>query len=176
MRKRRELSVTYANAIYELALEGWLTSLKGIEDALGRDRALLASLNDQTIELARRQDMARKLMPEGTSDEVFNFISLLLSKNDFDLFGDVIMQLERLARRGPRPQVARVTTAVPLAEEEREEVEQALLARFGIGLEFDFVVDESILGGVIVRVGDQIIDDSVAGKLSALKESLVTAE
>ncbi len=176
MRRDRELSVTYANAIYELALEGWLASLQAIEDALSRNETVMVSLRDQTVELAERQDTVKELMPEGAGEEVFNFVSLLLSKNQLHLLRDVILQLERLARRGPRPQVARVTTAVSLTEEEREETEKRLTDRFGVGLEFEFVVDESIVGGVIVRVGDEIIDDSVAGKLAALKQSLVAAE
>jgi F-type H+-transporting ATPase subunit delta len=176
VRKDRELSATYANAIYELALEGWLTSLKAVKDALNSDETVSASLQDRSVELARRQDTAMGLMPDGTGEEVSNFISLLLSKNHLHLLDGVIMSLEQLARRGARPRVARVTTAVPLVEDEQEEVEKTLMARFGVGLEFDFLVDESILGGAVIRVGDEVIDDSVAGKLSALREGLVAAE
>lgn len=115
-------------------------------------------------------------MPQGASEEVVNFVSLLISKNHIHLLGDVILQLEHLSRQGPRPRVARVTTAVPLAAKERERVENFLTARFGGGLEFGFLVDESILGGLIARVGDEIIDDSIAAKLAALRQSVVAAE
>lgn len=175
-RKDRELSATYANAIYETALEGWLASLKAFEEALADDESIAASLRDATLELAQRQDAAREVLPRGASEEVFNFVSLLISKNHLHLLSDVILQLEHLARRGPRLRVARVTTAVPLTEEEREQVENALVARFGDSLEFEFIVDESVLGGVVARVGDEIIDDSVAAKLAALRESVVAAE
>lgn len=171
-----ELSATYANAIYETALEDWLVSLKAFEEALADDETIAASLTDATLELAQRQDVARKVLPPGAREEVFNFVSLLISKNHLHLLGDVIVQLEHLARRGPRPRVARVTTAVPLKEEERERVEDALVGRFGGGLEFEFVVDESILGGLVARVGDEIVDDSVASKLAALRESVLAAE
>jgi F-type H+-transporting ATPase subunit delta len=171
-----ELSATYAEAIYETALEDWLASLKAFEEALADDETIAASLKDATLELAQRQDVARKALPPGASEEVFNFVSLLISKNHLHLLGDVIVQLEHLARRGPRPRVARVTTAVPLGEEEREQVEDALVDRFGGGLEFEFVVDESILGGLVARVGDEIVDDSVASKLAALRESVLAAE
>jgi F-type H+-transporting ATPase subunit delta len=175
-RKDRELSATYANAINETALEDWLTSLKAVDEVLKRDESIAASLKDATLELSQRQDAARKAMPDGAREEVFNFVSLLISKNHLDLLGDVIRQLELLSRQGRRPRVARVTTAVPLAEKERVGVEDTLTARFGSGLEFEFLVDESILGGIIARVGDEIIDDSIAAKLAALRESVVAAE
>jgi F-type H+-transporting ATPase subunit delta len=175
-KKDRELSATYANAIYETALEGWLTSLKAVDEGLSRDETIAASLREATLELSQRQDIARKVMPQGASEEVVNFVSLLISKNHIHLLGDVILQLERLSRQGPRPRVARVTTAVPLAAKERERVENFLTARFGGGLEFGFLVDESILGGLIARVGDEIIDDSIAAKLAALRQSVVAAE
>jgi F-type H+-transporting ATPase subunit delta len=175
-RKDRELSATYAKAIFDTALEGWLTSLKAVDEGLKRDESIAASLGDATLELSARQDMARKAMPRGASEEVFNFVSLLISRNHIHLLGDVITQLERLSRPGPRPRVARVTTAVPLAENERARVEEGLTARFGSGLEFEFLVDQSILGGLIARVGDEVIDDSIAAKLAALRESVAAAE
>jgi F-type H+-transporting ATPase subunit delta len=176
VRRSRELANNYANAIYEVVLEDWLSSLKAVGEALNRDATLMTSLRDPNLELARKQNMVRGILPEGTPEEVFNFVSLLLSKNHIDLLGNVVAQLERLARRGARPRVARVTSAVPLTDDEQEQLENQLTVRFGAGLDLQFVVDESILGGLTVRVGDEIIDASVAGKLAALRESLLSAE
>ncbi len=70
-------------------------------------------------------------------------------------------------------QVATVKSAVPLTEEERQALRQKLAPNFGGDIELTCQVDPHILGGVIVRVGDQVIDGSVAGKLEALKKSLL---
>lgn len=69
----------------------------------------------------------------------------------------------------------RVKSAVPLTDDERATLESKLQARFGEALGFEYVVDPAVLGGVLVRVGDQIIDGSVAGKLAALREHLAAA-
>jgi F-type H+-transporting ATPase subunit b len=69
-------------------------------------------------------------------------------------------------------QQAVVTTAVPLTEEEKERYLAALQAQLGAGAAVDFVSDPSILGGVIVRVGDQVIDDSVVAKLEGMRTRL----
>lgn len=78
-------------------------------------------------------------------------------------------------RRIPRDRLVRVRSAVPLTEEEKSALRGKITRRFGHNLEFQFEVDESILGGVVVRVGDKVIDGSVAGKLAALRESLKAA-
>lgn len=69
-------------------------------------------------------------------------------------------------------QRAVVTTAVPLTEEEKEHYRAALQAQLGTDATVDYQTDPSILGGVIVRVGDQVIDDSVMAKLEGMRTRL----
>lgn len=70
-------------------------------------------------------------------------------------------------------EVAVVKSAIPLTEEERIALCKKLENRFGDRLTLRWEVDPTILGGVLIRVGDKIIDGSVAGKLAALKRSLI---
>ena len=97
---------------------------------------------------------------------------MLLREGHLGLLGDVVADLTRLSTRGPEAQVARITSAVALTSDEREALRQRIHARFGLDVDLDFRVDSSVLGGVIVQVGDKIIDGSVAGKLNALHERL----
>jgi F-type H+-transporting ATPase subunit b len=66
---------------------------------------------------------------------------------------------------------AQVTSALPLNPEEQEAVKRDVLARAG-AKEVHFRVDPSILGGLVIRVGDKVLDSSVAGKLEGLRQSL----
>lgn len=70
-------------------------------------------------------------------------------------------------------EVAVVKSAIPLTEEERIALRKKLENRFGDRLTLRWEVDPTILGGVLIRVGDKIIDGSVAGKLASLKRSLI---
>ena len=65
-----------------------------------------------------------------------------------------------------------VTSALPLTESEQAAVRNDVLARLGEGADVSFRVDPSILGGLVVRVGDKVLDGSVSGKLSAMSEQL----
>ena len=67
---------------------------------------------------------------------------------------------------------AEVTTALPLTAEEQETVRKDVLARLGGGATTSFRVDPRILGGMVVRIGDRVVDGSVAGKLENLRQSL----
>lgn len=67
---------------------------------------------------------------------------------------------------------AEVVSALPLTEEEQEVIKKDLLARTGVQA-VTFRVDPSILGGLVIRVGDKVVDGSVAGRLQALREALV---
>lgn len=67
---------------------------------------------------------------------------------------------------------AEVTSALPLTPEEQEAVKRDVLARIGAHSTVAFRVDPSILGGLIIRVGDKVVDGSVAGQLEALRQSL----
>lgn len=69
-------------------------------------------------------------------------------------------------------QSAEVTSALPLSEKEKEQVEKDVLAKIGPQAAVSFRVDPSILGGLVVRVGDKVLDGSVAGKLESLRQNL----
>lgn len=66
---------------------------------------------------------------------------------------------------------AQVTSALPLSNEEQESVKRDVLSKAG-AKEVTFRVDPSILGGLVIRVGDKVLDSSVAGKLEGLRQSL----
>jgi len=65
-----------------------------------------------------------------------------------------------------------VVSAVPLDEEERKTLEEKLRARFGERLAIDYRVDPDILGGMIVRVGDVLMDYSLRSRLESLRQRL----
>ena len=67
---------------------------------------------------------------------------------------------------------AEVTSALPLTEVEQDAVKRDVLAKAGGDTTVAFRVDPAILGGLVIRVGDKVVDGSVAGQLGSLRESL----
>jgi F-type H+-transporting ATPase subunit b len=67
---------------------------------------------------------------------------------------------------------AEVTSALPLTSEEQETVQNDIVEKMGSGASISFRVDPNILGGLVIRVGDKVLDGSVSGKLQGLRQSL----
>jgi F-type H+-transporting ATPase subunit delta len=170
--KVEELARKYAQAAYQYTTEGWLGRLSAVRDRLAADPALLADLTNTELSFAQRRARLDGVLPSDVQSDVRNFLYLLLREGHIGLLDDVIADLSRLSTQAPWAQVARITSAVPLTPDEVEAFRQRIHTRFGSDVDLDFRVDPSILGGVIVQVGDKVIDGSVAGKLDALHERL----
>ncbi len=170
--KAPELSRKYALAIFSQALEKWLSPLNAVQGELAGNAALLTGLEDSSRSFSQKQADLDKLIPAGTDQPVRNFLYTLLQEDDMALLPDVIAELERMTRGGPQVQVARVTTAVELSDEEKDRFRQKLRTKYGQNLDFVFNVDPGIYGGVIVQIGDKVIDGSIAARLEALGQAL----
>lgn len=165
------LAQTYAQALFEQAVSNWLTPLKQVAASLAQSN-LVAQLDDANIAFAQKQELLKQVVPANSAPQVQNLVSLLVSKNQAHLLPQVVAEFERHAQRTPTSAVAQVTSAVALTDAERHSLEAKMRAQFGKETAFNYAVDASLMGGMIVRVGDKVIDASVAGKLAALKEKL----
>ena len=162
----------YAAAIYDLALEAWTRQLGGIQEALRKDTALRTVLDDAGRSTKDKLEQLVRSVPGGLDDPVRKFVGTLLEAGQLDQLDAILVEFERMARRRPEHKLAQVTTAVPLTAAEEEALRARLVDRFGSDLEFDFKVDAALIGGVHLRVGDQVIDGTVAGKLASLRDRL----
>ncbi len=165
------LAQTYARALYDQAIANWLTSLKTLATALAR-AGVTDQLDTAGLDFSKKQEVLRAHLSPNTPAEIQNLAALLASKNHIHLLPHIIAEFERYAQRTDTRTRATITSAVPLLDAEKSALETKLRAQFGAELACDYVVDPAILGGVIVRVGDKVIDGSVAGKFAELKEIL----
>ena len=170
--KPQELSRKYATAVFSLALEKWLTALTAVQDKLARTPDLVKTLDDPDQSFAERQKTLDGIIPTDSDQGVRNFLYTLLKNGDIGLLKNVLVDLGQLARGGPQVQVARVTTAIALSDNDKEQFRQKLRAKYGANTELLFDVDPAILGGAIVQVGDKLIDGSVVTRLESLQNML----
>ncbi len=163
-----------ARAIYDLALEPWTRQLNAVREALAGNPGLRTAANDVSQGVEPRLKLLAAALPEPLSEGVRRFLGTLLAAGQLGQLDLILVEFDRLVHRRAERRVAHVTSAVPLTSAEQEALRQRLYRQFGSGLEFNFTVDPALLGGIRLRVGDQVIDGSVAAKLSALRERLTT--
>jgi F-type H+-transporting ATPase subunit delta len=162
----------YAQAIYELALETWTRQLSEIQKALRKDAALRQALSDAGTQPAERLATLVQAVPGGLTRQVRNFVGRLLEDGQVDQLDAILDEFERLVTHRMELRQAFVTTAVDLTDAERRALSARLTDQYGPDLEIHFDVDASLLGGVRLRIGDRVIDGSVAGKLAAMRDRL----
>ena len=103
-----------------------------------------------------------------------NLLKLMLQEGDMDLLPEVSAALGHAVSGGKQPVRAEITSATELSDAHKQALQQALTQQYGEELVFYFGVDASLMGGLRVRVGDRLIDTSVATRLAALRESLAS--
>jgi F-type H+-transporting ATPase subunit delta len=170
--KADELSRKYATAVFSQALEPWLTSLGFIRDRLAANPSLVEKLQDSEQPFGERQTALDAIIPADTGQPVRNFMYAMLRDGDIGLLTGVVGELDRMTRGGPLVEVARVTTAFALSDDEKEHFRQKLRANYGDKLEVIFSIDSAILGGAIVQIGDKVIDGSVSTRLDSMSNIL----
>jgi F-type H+-transporting ATPase subunit delta len=169
----------YAQAVFELAAES------GTLDAWSRDLQTIATFASEAdvvgvVESGRVPASEKlRLLSAGIEAHVsplaMNLVKLLASRGKLHLARGIQAAYEELAdeRRGIAH--ATVTTAVPLADDEKQAIATRLSALTGLRVDVTPVVDASIIGGVIARIGDQLIDGSTRTRLVALKRRIAAA-
>jgi len=167
---------SYAQAFHEAAMERWLSGLQVISARLAEDPGLMERLQAADVDFSERQPLLEGVFPVEADPPVRNLIYTLMQRGDLALLGEVTESLrQRMRRAEAMPIAVEVTSAVALTDEQRAALASKLEAQYGSGLDIHYRVDPAILGGLIVRVGDKLIDGSLATRMAAMKQALGVA-
>lgn len=170
MSEQRNRASRYAQAILETVLEQWQSALNQVSDALDQNSNLRSTLESATPDADSKLSALRGILPAGTPAEVQNFLRVLTQEGDLGLIPAIVAELRAELAGQAEPQKAEIVSAVELSEQEQADLRRRLIAEHGEGLIFSFRVDPSLLGGLRVRVGDTLIDNTVASRLTAMRE------
>lgn len=164
----------YAQAVFQIMVEKWQASLQEVTAAIARDESLAGLLADAGKDGADKVSALEAALPAGLPVEVSNFVKLLAQEGDFSLLPQISAALSQTASGRGGPTKADIVSAVELSADEQSEMRRKLAQEYGDGLVYTFSVDPSLMGGLRVRVGDKLIDTSVASRLASLRESLAS--
>jgi F-type H+-transporting ATPase subunit delta len=178
MARRDTAARRYAEAAFEVAmrdgsLERWRPQLDLAAGIAGDERALDVLANP-SVPLERRTKALDDMLGERVSRPVRNLIQLMLRRGRIEQLPRVAAEFRRLddVRQGITHAIA--TSATELTPDEVRALTARLEQSTGGRISLDTQVDPSLLGGLVVRVGDRLMDGSVRGRLERLRNQLIS--
>jgi F-type H+-transporting ATPase subunit delta len=176
MLNRTTLARPYARAVFAVARQGgrlpaWSENL-ALAATIAGDPEIRQFTGDPRV---GREQLLKLIsgLGEGRFDDTFNnFLKVMVTYDRLELLPEVAAQFEHLRREAENRINVQVTSAMPLSGEESQLLTERLKARFGREVDLDIEVDASLIGGAVIRAGDQVIDGSVRGRLEQLGRQL----
>lgn len=153
--------------------------LADVEDELFQFATILKSndqlrntLNDANVAIEERIAVIDTILKGKALNTTKGIISMLVASERSGLLDEIVDAFVKEAAKTRSKEVATIRTAVALDEATVEKIAAALSKRTGKDLDVKVIVDESVMGGIIANVGDEVIDGSVKTRLAKLKETI----
>lgn len=167
----------YAETLFELGreqntIDQWISDLAFLSELLSNHK-LLVVLTDPRLALATKKDIVSDLTQGKVNASAFGLAMVLVEQNALDLMTRIQNEFSLLYDEYHQRVKATVTTAVPLSPEDEVKVLDYLKVLTGKTVVPSYQIDPAMLGGVIARVGDTLIDNSVQQRLKVLRDRLV---
>jgi F-type H+-transporting ATPase subunit delta len=169
------LARRYAEAYFSLAQEagdiaGWRAQLEGVAATLG-DPAISSALVNPRTSLGERVRVGMHLL-DGSSAQARNLARLLIERRRVPLATQILSHYDVLTDRASGVVRAEVTTAVPADAALEARIRDSLSKQLGSDVQTVVRSDPAILGGLVIRIGDRVIDDSLRTHLQQLQAAL----
>lgn len=176
MARRETAARRYAEAAFEIGrgdgtLDAWEADLDVLR-ALLSDPELRALVEHPAVPFADKERVVRRVAGAVRTPEALNLVLLMIRRGRPGAIGSMVEHFAALVRRHRGIALAEVRTALPLDEGQRGAVIDRLHELTGDEIEINEVVDESLIGGITVRIGDRLYDASVRTRLERLRARL----
>ena len=172
-----QLASKYAAAIFDIAKEE--NNLDGYDKDLGKVRADVFAIpeaikffQNPLIPQQAKKDLLTRAFGKEISATVMNFLMLLVDKKRIGVFNEIYDIFTALKNKEQGVLIADVTSAFPLSKKQQDALVKKLTSLTGRKIKVRYHKDTSILGGLIVKIGDKKIDGSAAGRLRAMQSAL----
>jgi ATP synthase F1 delta subunit len=168
-----ELARVYARALFEVALEqGKLDLLREqlgqFADALDENRELAVFFFSPYFSSAEKEDGLDRLL-EGADEALVNFLKLLIENHRMPVIFRIRARYEGLWEEENRMLPVEITSAIALDPDTTDALGRSIGERAGRRVKLAARVDPEILGGIVVRVGNSILDASIRNRLEQLR-------
>ncbi|MCR1935580.1 F0F1 ATP synthase subunit delta [Clostridium tepidum] len=171
----------YALALYEVAEEKnkvneYLKDLKEVVNIIKNSEDICKILKHPEISTSRKKEIFTEIFKDKIDDGLLSFLLVLIEKDRILYLEEKLKQMEKIYLEKNNMILANVKTVIPLLEDERDELIKKLEIRYNKKIILEEEIDKSILGGVYVRVGDDVLDGTLSTRLKDIKKMMLKRE
>jgi F-type H+-transporting ATPase subunit delta len=158
-------------------LQGALDEIEAFAGAFESNAELRTALTNPSIPIDTRTSIFREILelPESPSNAQ-RLIEVLFERRRLDMVSNVAAAFREVTDVRLHRLLGMITTAKPISEEQRDAIERNVSRYMGRDVQLEATTNEAILGGVVVRIGDTVIDGSLQARLAQLKKTLLAEE
>lgn len=173
------VSQTYAQALFELAVEEKKTSLllneaSGLLEVIRTNAEFGRFMNHPKIPREEKIEVVKNVFDERISKELEGFLITVIEKDRYAEIEAILDAFIAKVKEYSSIGTAYVTTAIALENQEKKDIETRLLATTGYKtVECIYDVDSSLIGGMVIKMGDKVVDSSIRTKLEKLQRELL---
>lgn len=169
---------TYGEALFELAVESgqadkYMEEAFAVKASFEDNSELVSMLNHPKIDKEEKIKTIENIYSSFVSKDMVGFLVLAARKGRHNEIVDILNYFIDKMKEYRKIGVVYVSTPMELSADQKEKVEAKLKATTGyISLEMNYSVDASLIGGMVIRIGDRVVDSSIKRKLSDLSKEL----
>ena len=173
------ISKTYGEAIFELAVAGdrvdaLSEEIQDVLKVLRENPDFSEIMRHPKIIKEEKLQVIETVFKGRVSDELTGFLRLVVEKDRYDRIFEIMQYFLDEVKALKGIGVAYVTSALPLRDEQKKQVEAKLLETTTFQeMEMHYQTDDALIGGMIIRIGDRVADSSIRTKLSHLEQLLL---
>ena len=184
MKDDGKLAKRYARALFELCevpkLDQQLVALTALANLWKGSAELQSALLNRATPIEQRvavmQDLAAKLEGsklEGSDKNFINFAALLVENERISLLPLILKVFSKMVDTLKKTLALEIISAFPISEQERGELKKSVEGQYGSMASIEWKVDRELIGGLIVKSGDKLLDSSVKGSLERIRTELI---
>lgn len=172
------VSKVYGDALFDVAIENertddFLEEAKGVLEVLHTNADFIKLMNHPKIVKEEKITIIENIFKGRVSDEITGLMRMLVAKDHFNDMESVFTYFIDSVKEYKNIGTAYVTTALELSQEQKTEVVNKLTQTTKyVEFEMHYDVDTAIIGGMVIRIGDRVVDSSIQTKLYDLTREL----
>lgn len=173
------LDIRYAKALYDIGkrkgkVEEFLVDLNQICDVFDENKKLMNLMLHPEIKTTKKKEVFTKLFGDKIDEELLTFIYIVIEKGRIGFLREKVNQLESIYLEEINTIKGVVRTAVELTAEQYDEILKKLEEKYDKTVILTRELDQSLIGGVYIKINNQIIDGTIKGKYEELRKKLLS--